>query len=44
MAGVVINAGTKIGENVIINTGAIVEHDCIIDHHGHIATGARLGW
>lgn len=38
----VINAGVIIGENVIINTGAIVEHDCTIGSHAHIATGARL--
>lgn len=42
LADAVINAGSQIGNNVIINTGAIVEHDCIIADHVHIATGARL--
>ncbi len=42
MAGVVVNAATRIGDNVIINTGAIIEHDCVIENHVHIATGARL--
>jgi len=42
MAGAVINAGAKLGEDVIVNTGAIVEHDCQIGNHVHIATGARL--
>ncbi len=28
---------------MIINSGVIVEHDCVIDNHVHIATGARLG-
>jgi UDP-perosamine 4-acetyltransferase len=27
---------------VIVNTGAIVEHDCAIGSHAHIATGAAL--
>ena len=37
-----INAGAAVGNNVIINTGAIVEHDCVIQDHAHIATGAIL--
>ena len=28
--------------NVIVNTGAIVEHDCVIGDHVHMATGSRL--
>ena len=27
---------------MIINSGAIVEHDCVIESHAHIATGAQL--
>lgn len=42
MAGVMINADTRIGDNVIINTGAVVEHDCRIGSHAHVATGAKL--
>lgn len=38
----VINADVRIGSNVIVNTGAIVEHDCIIENHVHIAPGACL--
>lgn len=38
----VINAGVRIGDNVLINTGAIVEHDCWIGDHAHIAPGACL--
>ena len=37
-----IGQGAGIGENVIINTGAIIEHDCVIQSHTHIATGAKL--
>jgi len=42
MAYSVINACSVIGDNVILNTGAIIEHDCTIGNHVHIATGARL--
>lgn len=42
LAGAIVNAGARIGVNVIVNTGAIVEHDCVIADHVHIATGARL--
>jgi sugar O-acyltransferase (sialic acid O-acetyltransferase NeuD family) len=38
----VVNAGAQLGQNVIINTGGIVEHDCRVADHAHIATGARL--
>jgi len=38
----VVNAGARLGVAVIVNSGAIVEHDCIIGDHAHIATGARL--
>ena len=39
----VVNSGAKLANNVIVNTGAIVEHDCSVGDHVHIATGARLG-
>lgn len=42
MAGVIIQAGTKIAMNTIVNSGAIVEHDCRIGRHVHIAPGAVL--
>lgn len=32
----------KIGANCILNTASIVEHDCVIGNHVHIATGAIL--
>jgi len=37
-----INPETRIGSNAIINSAAVVEHDCTIWNHVHIATGARL--
>jgi UDP-perosamine 4-acetyltransferase len=38
----IINARAILGVNVIVNSGAIVEHDCAIGDHVHVATGARL--
>ncbi len=42
MAGAVVNIGTRIGENSIVNTKASVDHDCIIGAHVHIAPGVTL--
>jgi len=42
LPGSIINARAELGLNVIVNSGAIVEHDCLIESHAHIATGARL--
>jgi len=39
----VVNACAKIGRMVIINTNAVIEHDCQIDDGVHIAPGSRLG-
>jgi len=39
-----------LGENVIVNTHAIVEHDCVVEAHAHIAPraclagGVQVGW
>jgi UDP-perosamine 4-acetyltransferase len=38
----VIQADASIGANSLINTGARVDHDCVIDEHVHIAPGAVL--
>jgi sugar O-acyltransferase (sialic acid O-acetyltransferase NeuD family) len=40
--GVIINAQAKLGSNNLINTKAIVEHDCVIDNHTHIAPNSTL--
>lgn len=42
MPGTVIQAGCRIGRNVIVNTGAVVDHDSILEDHAHIAPGAVL--
>jgi sugar O-acyltransferase (sialic acid O-acetyltransferase NeuD family) len=40
--GVCVNAFAIIGENVILNTGCIIEHGCKISNSVHIAPGAVL--
>jgi UDP-N-acetylbacillosamine N-acetyltransferase len=42
-AGAVINPCTSIGENVIVNTSASVDHECVIDDGVHICPGVHLG-
>ena len=42
MAGAVIQPGTRIGRNAIVNTRASVDHDCVIGAHTHIAPGVTL--
>ncbi|PKM61033.1 MAG: serine acetyltransferase [Firmicutes bacterium HGW-Firmicutes-4] len=39
---VIINADTKIGKCVILNTGSIIEHDCGIGDFAHIAPGSII--
>ena len=41
-AGVIINAYSEIGDNVILNTGCSIDHHCIIEDHVHIAPNATL--
>lgn len=40
--GAVVNARAVIGENCIINSMALVEHDATVGAHSHVATGARI--
>jgi sugar O-acyltransferase (sialic acid O-acetyltransferase NeuD family) len=37
-----VNVGASIGMHTILNSGALVEHDCIIDSFVHIAPGATI--
>jgi sugar O-acyltransferase (sialic acid O-acetyltransferase NeuD family) len=41
-AGAIVNTGSRIGDNVILNTGCTVDHDCIVGNHAHIAPGVNL--
>lgn len=40
MAGVIIQPGCVIGDNVIINTAASIDHDGFIGNNSHLAPGA----
>jgi len=40
MHGASVNAGANVGNNCIINTHALIEHDVAVADHCHISTGA----
>nr|WP_306469588.1 acetyltransferase [Oscillatoria laete-virens] len=42
MAGSIVQAGASLGENTIVNTGTIVEHDCLVGSHCHLAPRVTL--
>ncbi|OIJ22376.1 sugar acetyltransferase [Anaerobacillus alkalidiazotrophicus] len=42
MAGVIVQPGTKVGYNTILNTKSSIDHDCKIGSHTHIAPGVTL--
>jgi acetyltransferase EpsM len=43
LAGAVINACAQVGEHAIVNSRAVVEHDCVVEGFVHVAPGACLG-
>jgi UDP-perosamine 4-acetyltransferase len=42
LAGAVLQTGVSLGDNVIVNTRASVDHDCVIERHVMIGPGAVL--
>lgn len=42
LSGSIVNVGSFIGENSILNTGCVVDHDCQIGADNHIAPGVTL--
>jgi UDP-perosamine 4-acetyltransferase len=42
LAGSLLGPGVRLGNNVLVNSRAVVEHDCRVGDHCHIATGAIL--
>jgi UDP-perosamine 4-acetyltransferase len=42
VTGAILQPGAEIGANTIINTGAQIDHDCVIGDHGHVAPGVVL--
>lgn len=41
-AGVVVNPGTHVGRNCILNTSASIDHDCEVGDHVHICPGVTF--
>jgi len=42
MAGVILQPGIKVGCDSIVNTGALIDHDCVIGMGCHICPGVTL--
>ncbi|MEK4286990.1 MULTISPECIES: acetyltransferase [Paenibacillus] len=42
MAGVVVNASTKVGKGCILNTSSSIDHDCILENGVHISPGVNV--
>ena len=42
-AGVVINSGAMIGDNVVIYTASTIDHDCILQGNVYVAPGVHVG-
>ena len=42
MHGVILNAGASIGKNCIINSQALIEHDSVVESNCHISTGVKV--
>ncbi|MBX9624263.1 MAG: hypothetical protein K2X82_10690, partial [Gemmataceae bacterium] len=43
MPAAVVGPAARLGADVIVNSGAVVEHDCDLGDHAHVAPGAVLG-
>ena len=42
MPQVVVNADVTIGKHCILNSGSIIEHDCVLSDYVHISPNASL--
>ena len=42
LAGSVLGPGVQLGDNVLVNTRSVVEHDSLVGGHAHVATGAVI--
>lgn len=42
LPGCIVNAGACLGVHVVVNTGAVVEHDCRLEDQAFVASGAVL--
>ena len=42
MAGAIVGAEAEIGDGVIVNTGAVVDHHCCVGDFGHLGVNASM--
>ncbi|WP_276373562.1 acetyltransferase [Chryseolinea sp. H1M3-3] len=42
LQGAIVQAESKMGSHIIINTGAQVDHDCVVEDFAHLAPGVIL--
>lgn len=42
LASSLLGPGARLGDNVLLNSRSVVEHDCWVGDHSHVATGAIL--
>ena len=42
MHNAIVNAGAKVGKNCILNNKFLVDHDIILGSHSHLATGSNF--
>lgn len=42
MAGAVVGTGARLGEGVIVNCGAVIDHDCTVEPFGHLGVNAGM--
>jgi UDP-perosamine 4-acetyltransferase len=42
MAGAIVQCGAIVGENCVLNTGSLIDHDCRIGAHAFVSPGATL--
>ena len=43
MAGAIINPGCRIGRHCVVNTGASLDHDSVMEDFSHMAPGVHTG-
>lgn len=43
LPGAIVMAATRIGDGVIVNTNATVDHDCVVGDFVHVAPGVAIG-
>jgi sugar O-acyltransferase (sialic acid O-acetyltransferase NeuD family) len=42
-AGTIVNTDARLGDHILINTGALVEHDCVVADGASLSPGVILG-